>query len=159
MVREKQLAAMGVDPGGSGAAIVLAENRKVIARLPFQNKRYETFWRVGELLWYYDIRALLEDVHSQLGDSMQSVFVFGMNTGFARDLVELYKIPHEFISPMNWKKRYRLLKKSKNAAKPVAQELFDGEKITLDTMDAWLLADLQWRIMFEDLKVEYAKRP
>lgn len=148
---EKPVAIIGIDPGDDGAAIVLDEDRKVIARLPFKGKRYETFWRIAELGWYYDLYALVEDVHGHLGDSMQSVFTFGKNCGFARDIVELHKIPHEFVSPQKWKARYRLLKKAKNAAKPVAQRLFPNEKVTLNTMDAYLLADLMWHIRINGL--------
>lgn len=151
-------AVLGIDPGNSGAAVLISHDRLIMKEYRFKNRRVATFWEMTELAMHYNLQALVEKVHGIRGDAMGDVFAFGANYGYARDLVELNNIPYERILPLDWQLYFKLGKIPKKDKKRKhterARELFPDRHIIQDTGDAWLIAEYAWRLWCNGRELE-----
>ena len=140
----------GIDPGLSGGAVCLAEDRSLPPLLfPFAKK---TTWDINDFLQEVDPTFhLIEKVAGSTGGiqgrtSGRSMFTFGWNTGFLYGLLVEVKLAE--VLPTKWQKEFGLIrtnkkekdgdKKRRHAAK--AQKLFPNQKVTQQIADALLIA-------------------
>lgn len=142
---------VGIDPGASGALVILNEAPKVQKIFPFR-KILGTEIDMTELpdvirgWWGSDTLIFMEDVHALPRDASKYAFVFGENTGIIKGLLFANKYPFEEIFSQKWQRHFGLGDKypsktaRKNAQKAKAQELFPDIKVTLDIADALLIA-------------------
>lgn len=133
---------IGVDPGKSGAIVVLREAKVDVLTCKHTERDLWSF--VAERR---DAVAIIEKVHAMPKQGVTSMFNFGMSYGFLRGILVASAIPFEDVTPAKWQKRYGLIRKKgesdtakKNRHKAKAQELFPSQKITHATADALLIA-------------------
>ena len=104
-------AALGIDPGGTGAAVRITLRHDAIV------------YRFSRLLWQqvakeiiedtevWDVEALIENVHTfgETGEaSKHNDFVFGRNTGIITGILYAAKIPFDLIDPKTWQYAFNL---------------------------------------------------
>jgi crossover junction endodeoxyribonuclease RuvC len=115
-------------------------------------------------------KCLIEKVHSMPGEGVASVFKFGRNDGVLIGMLIAHGIEYEEIPPETWQMALGIPRRAKvprfrgaalydfpapetkaqwkKRLRSVAQQLFPqmGEKITLETADALLIAEVAKRI-------------
>lgn len=146
---------LGIDPGSSGAAVLITEAKDYYVAL-FKNKTIDD---ISGWISVWDLKLLikgyLEKVGAMSKDSVHNAFTFGSNTGKLKGVFSAYSIPYEEISPQTWQRHFGLgakfptKAKRKNAHKQKAQELFPDLKVTLDMADALLIAQYGWDKTFK----------
>lgn len=147
---------MGVDPGASGAAIVLTRSSPggeiEIDQLLFKGRTLQEIWRFfREQGIYLRIRkCYLEKVHAMPKQGVTSTFSFGENYGSLQMAILAADIPFERVLSSSWQREFSLpsLKecdgnntRKKNAHKARAQELFPDVHVTHANADALLIAE------------------
>jgi len=132
---------MGIDPGQSGAVVVIAEDGACEGRIKLSNTAADIAESVME--WGPDVfMCMFERVHSMPGQGVASTFKFGTSFGFCMGLLAAGKIRHEMTTPRQWQTRMKCLTGGdKNVSKTAAQRLFPKDKITHAFADAYLLAE------------------
>jgi len=141
---------IGVDPGASGAIAVLVGGTVSYTELGILTRRdlieWVQQWTVRRDL---DPTALVERVHSMPKQGVRSMFAFGQ--AYERVLMALTAagVPFDEATPQEWQREIGVtLPKNatrterKRRLKQRAQELFPGEKVTLATADALLIAEV-----------------
>lgn len=143
--------AIGVDPGKTGAAVLLGPEHPCIyqfskstfpnAAIPFfRSNRYPVFF---------------ERVNSRPSDDPYSAFQFGKNTGLIYGIIMACGVGIADVEPKTWQFEFGLGGKHaapgstasqeyaarKRAHKAKAQELFPAVKVTLEIADALLIAE------------------
>jgi|SRR5271154_793730 len=159
-------AALGIDPGGTGAAVFISPKRTIQVYRFSKLSWYEVAANIVDDTQYFDIQVLIENVHT-FGEkgaaSKHNDFEFGKNTGIITGIIYAANIPFELINPKTWQYAFSLGGKwaplgsakakektaRKRAHQTKAQKLFPDLKVTLDTCDALLIAEYQWRRLFE----------
>ena len=136
---------IGVDPGGKGAVVVWTDcGNMVIHKMP------ETPTDLLELLKGYEHNSIcyLEKVGGMPGMGGSPMFNFGKGYGHIEMALIALKIPTEVVTPQKWQKEMQMGTKGtrsktewKNYLKERAQQLFPGQKFTLDTADAALICE------------------
>ena len=136
---------IGIDPGGKGAIVVITEFGHVqIYKMP------ETPTDVLELLTVYSTNSVcyMEKVGGMPGMGGSPMFNFGKGYGHLEMALLALKIPTETVTPQKWQKEMQMGTRGtrsktewKNHLKAKAQQLFPGQKLTLDTSDAILIAE------------------
>ena len=140
---------IGIDPGKNGGIAWISSgwNGVNVIKMPHTEKGIAELFKemsgLGELL---DMYACLEEVHSMPRQGVSSTFKFGTNYGFLRACLTIYNIPFETVTPQIWQREFihtvsETKTEHKNKLKAVAQQLFPGQKATLATADALLLAE------------------
>lgn len=151
---------VAVDPGSSGAIALFgdAANGRVVAVEPFVDDELGIIAQVGRfaaraLELCGSPRCIIERVHAMPGGGDRkmgatSAFAFGGAYRFARCCLLHTGLPFEDVPPQTWQKGLGLGKVAgpdrKRALKALAQERFRGQKVTLRTADALLLAEWAW---------------
>lgn len=139
---------LGVDPGESGAAVLL-RGRKIVEMLRFKKCTEQEM-----ATWFLGIAALkpigaLEKVRSSPQMGVTSSFTFGWNYGLLRGLMAAAYIPFEDVTPQVWQKGLRIPSKSKKE-KPIqfkqrlrieAHQRWPRFNLTADLADACLIAE------------------
>lgn len=138
---------MGIDPGKSGAIIVIGEDRQVKAtyKMPEDSSELLSIFEGHKDVDF----CVLERVHGMPGMGGTQMFTFGKNYGHIEMALMATKIPFETVTPQKWMKEYQMTKKKfgetktqwKNRLKSLAIKLFPKEKVTLATADALLIAE------------------
>jgi len=117
---------LGVDPGASGA-IVLLENGQPVewAMMPIMKTGATT--RVNAVALAALIRsfikqdepmiAFVEQVHAMPKQGVTSMFSFGHSCGVVAGVLGTLEISTTFVTPQTWKKREGLLGSDKDAAR------------------------------------------
>lgn len=140
---------MGIDPGKSGSATVIARigGSETVDVMRFEKateKEINTFLFNHSFLCHM---CYIEKVASRPKQGVRSVFTFGENTGFIRGLLVANEIPFTFVLPKKWQNKLGLGKKQasytarKRMHKQRAEELFPSIRITNDMADSMLLAE------------------
>jgi len=94
---------MGIDPGASGAAAIIAQNSTDYFDFENPNQIVDEFEKWSE---NYDIRlCVLEHVHAMPGNGAKSMFSFGTNFGVWLGILASFKIPFRLITPQKWQKQ------------------------------------------------------
>jgi crossover junction endodeoxyribonuclease RuvC len=129
---------LGVDPGCSGALVVISTTGKFVAAMLMpvvtsgKNSRVNGA-AVAAFLHEYEIRhAYIEKVGSMPQQGVASTFTFGHAAGLVEGVVAGAGIPYTHITPQAWKKAARLMGQDKDAARSRAIQLYPQLRI-LDT--------------------------
>ena len=132
---------MGVDPGQSGAIVVIDRDGACKGRI----KLSETATDIADAVagWSPDVYiCMFEKVHSMPGQGVSSTFKFGTSFGFCMGLLTSAKVRYEMVTPHTWQMRMKCKTGGdKNITKAAAQRLFPGDKITHAFADAYFLAE------------------
>jgi len=146
---------IGIDPGKLGGIcllsddllFVLLESAKDLTERDVRDVIHE-FKSLGPC------HCFIEKVGAMRGQGVTSMFTFGQGYGFQRGVLSAFSIPFEEVSPTVWqpamkcKTRGKLSQKDhKLQLKQRAQQLFPGQRITLETADALLIAEYGRRII------------
>lgn len=143
---ERELS-MGIDPGLSGGLAILDRGGGVVDVSPMPDSTkdiWEYFMEFGARIRMAHIefqQAMPFHLHGRrLGAS--STFNFGRHYGELLMALMAACIPHERVQPRIWQKNLHCLSKGdKKVTKARATELFPGQRLTLKTADAILLAE------------------
>lgn len=153
------VAYIGVDPGVSGGwAVVDAAGSVVltmkmgdgpseIAQQP-QTCKERVLLVCGSV---YDLRAVVERVHSSPQMGVASAFTFGKNVGAILAALTAHRIPVDEVPPKTWQKVMGVVypqgrPRDKNVTKRRAQQVFPSLTVTHAIADALLLAEFARRI-------------
>lgn len=148
---------VGIDPGASGGIAILTDGTPKLWSMTAMGTLEDQwdFFRVLEKIKdgdpTLDIFVGIEKVGGYVGGNPtpgSAMFNFGVGWGTLRAFVVAAGLPFEEIPPQRWMKTFGMKadKKEtktawKNRLKQKAQSLFPGEKITLATADALLIAE------------------
>ena len=137
---------IGIDPGLTGALVLMNNNGDIyeIADMPISAKTNGKGQQVNavqlcELLQQfsrYKIDAVvIERVHAMPGQGVTSVFGFGRSLGVVEGVAAACCFPVKWVTPQNWKKKFSLIGKDKDASRtlvieryPSHSELFKRKK-------------------------------
>jgi crossover junction endodeoxyribonuclease RuvC len=122
---------IGIDPGCSGALVVLAPDGTYMAGVLMPTFKTGKSSRVngaalGAFLRDYRIgaHAYLESVHAMPKQGVTSVFTFGHAAGVVEGLLQGIGIPYTLVQPTAWKRRAGLIGQDKDAARSRAIQLW-----------------------------------
>lgn len=99
----------GIDPGKSGAVVILHEDNSITSFIvPIigtkEVDRKELSRIIREELGTENILVGLEDVHSIVGTAAAANFQFGWIKGLKEGLLSAYGVPHVLVAPKTWQK-------------------------------------------------------
>jgi crossover junction endodeoxyribonuclease RuvC len=120
---------VGIDPGASGALVIM-ENNQPIEWMRMPTMKIGSTTRVNaaaiaSLLQNYQItKAYVENVHSMPKQGVASSFNFGHSCGVVEGVVAACGIPIHMVTPQTWKKRAGLIGQDKDAARSAAIRLW-----------------------------------
>ena len=132
---------IGIDPGKSGAIVVIFPDGPDRIRLDQTEKDVAD--------WLNDVTSekcfcYIEKVNAMPKQGVSSTFKFGKSFGFLIGLLSAFRVPHEFVTPSKWQREMGCLSGGdKNVTKQKAQQLFPKTewKITHKEADALLIAE------------------
>lgn len=136
---------IGIDPGKKGGIAILDRLGEVIGVWDMPDTEQDILEVFQEFAG--KARAALEKVSAMPGQGVTSMFTFGRGYGALRMALTASRVPFRDVGPKAWQKELGLTgpypspKDRKNAHKATAQALFPGEKVTLLTADALLIAE------------------
>lgn len=126
---------IGIDPGVSGAVVILSCRQSQRFPEPIEWMRMPTF-KTGKssrvdcaaltrfLLNYDDGEAFVEQVHAMPGQGATSMFTFGHAAGAVEGMLAALAIPVTLVTPQRWKKGAGLIGSDKDAARSRAIQLW-----------------------------------
>ncbi|MFB4458504.1 crossover junction endodeoxyribonuclease RuvC [Enterobacter hormaechei subsp. steigerwaltii] len=123
-------AILGIDPGCSGALVLVTEQGGYIDHLPMPTIKVGTKSRVNGAAvaaWvrqYGIAHAYLEQVGAMPGQGTASMFTFGHAAGVAEGILQGLNIPYTLVTPQAWKKSAGLIGSDKDAARSRAIQLY-----------------------------------
>ncbi|CZU17234.1 crossover junction endodeoxyribonuclease RuvC [Enterobacter hormaechei] len=123
-------AVLGIDPGCSGALVLVTEQGGYIDHLPMPTIKVGTKSRVNGAAvaaWvrqYGITHAYLEQVGAMPGQGTASMFTFGHAAGVAEGILQGLNIPYTLVTPQAWKKSVGLIGSDKDAARSRAIQLY-----------------------------------
>lgn len=121
---------LGIDPGCSGALVLVTEQGGYIDHLPMPTIKVGTKSRVNGaavsawLRQYGITHAYLEQVGAMPGQGTASMFTFGNAAGVAEGILQGLNIPYTLVTPQAWKKSAGLIGSDKDAARSRAIQLY-----------------------------------
>ncbi|HDW3536644.1 TPA: hypothetical protein RMN37_001598 [Escherichia coli] len=127
-------AVLGIDPGCSGALVLITVQGDYIDHLAMQTIKVGTKSRVNGAAvaaWIFEWRddvlhAYLEQVGAMPGQGTASMFTFGHAAGVAEGILQGLNIPYTLVTPQAWKKSAGLIGSDKDAARSRAIQLYPG---------------------------------
>jgi hypothetical protein len=132
---------MGIDPGYSGAIVVVDEDGGFVGSVRLSATEHDVSSFVIEHAPTIT-RAGLERVSAMPGQGVSSMFKFGTSYGFCRALLVCHQLRFETVTPATWQRALKCLSKGdKNVTKAAAQRLFPTQKVVHATADAMLIAE------------------
>lgn len=120
---------IGIDPGASGA-IVLLEDGQPIEWTEMPTIKIGTATRVNAakltdfIASCCSTHVYIEQVHSMPGQGVSSMFNFGHSCGTVMGVLGALGIPHTLITPQAWKKSAGLIGTDKDASRARAIQLW-----------------------------------
>lgn len=127
----KEKLVLGVDPGISGAWVLLKNNQPIEwGEMP--TMKVGTATRVNATAFArnfshyneFTIDAFVEQVHAMPGQGVTAMFTFGHSCGVISGVLGALHIPVTMVTPQAWKKRAGLIGKDKDAARSRAIEIW-----------------------------------
>ncbi|HHG1728926.1 TPA: crossover junction endodeoxyribonuclease RuvC [Enterobacter cloacae] len=121
---------LGIDPGCSGALVLVTEQGGYIDHLAMPTIKVGTKSRVNGaavsawLRQYGITHAYLEQVGAMPGQGTASMFTFGHAAGVAEGILQGLNIPYTLVTPQAWKKSAGLIGSDKDAARSRAIQLY-----------------------------------
>ncbi|AXC85096.1 crossover junction endodeoxyribonuclease RuvC [Salmonella enterica] len=125
-------AVLGIDPGCSGALVLITEQGAYIDHLAMPTIKVGTKSRVNGAAvaaWvrqYGITHAYLEQVGAMPGQGTASMFTFGHAAGVVEGIVQGLGIAYTLVTPQAWKKSAGLIGSEKDAARSRAIQLYPG---------------------------------
>lgn len=125
--------AIGIDPGSSGAMVVLADGEPIewemMPTVKLGEKTRVNGAAVAQFLQHYPgAHVFLEKVGAMPGQGVSSMFTFGHAAGVVEGVVAALGIPYTLVTPQSWKKRAGLLKSEKDASRARCVQLYPSIK-------------------------------
>ncbi|EAN4946445.1 hypothetical protein EH071_13920 [Salmonella enterica] len=123
-------AVLGIDPGCSGALVLITEQGAYIDHLAMPTIKVGTKSRVNGAAvaaWvrqYGITHAYLEQVGAMPGQGTASMFTFGHAAGVVEGIVQGLGIAYTLVTPQAWKKSAGLIGRDKDAARSRAIQLY-----------------------------------
>ncbi|HEJ3062519.1 TPA: hypothetical protein SL272_000851 [Pseudomonas aeruginosa] len=126
---------IGIDPGSSGAIVVMSESLNYVNHLHMPTVKVGTKSRVNGAavaaflrgaIGEFAVHAYLEQVGAMPGQGVSSMFTFGHAAGVVEGLLQGLGIPYSLVTPQVWKKRAGLIGADKDAARSRAIQLYPG---------------------------------
>ncbi|VFS64097.1 Uncharacterised protein [Kluyvera cryocrescens] len=123
-------AVLGIDPGCSGALVLVTTQGSYIDHLAMPTIKVGTKARVNGAAvaaWvrqYGISHAYLEQVGAMPGQGTASMFTFGHAAGVAEGILQGLNIPYTLVTPQAWKKSAGLIGSDKDAARSRAIQLY-----------------------------------
>lgn len=109
---------MGVDPGSSGAiAFYFPDMPNKIAAIdvPLVNGEIDAAALADLIRGYNPMMAVVEQVGAMPKQGVSSTFKFGVAYGLARGTIAALHIPMVLVTPVRWKKYFRLTAEKEQA--------------------------------------------
>jgi len=135
---------IGVDPGKTGAAVVLDMRGEFLDCIQFKNATLRDLY-LAMLEWggaATQVIAVIEDVHAFPRDARKSAFTFGRALGQIETILLVAGAQINWVSPAKWQKS--LLREAargdKHKLRAAAEDLFPNRRIPLAVADAFLIA-------------------
>ena len=134
------MAIAAIDPGSTGALVVMTDDGSYIDHLIMPTIKIGTKSRVNGAAvaaWLREhgpIHAYLEKVGAMPGGGQRtmgasSAFTFGHAAGLVEGIITGAGIPLTLVSPQSWKKHAGLIGSDKDAARSRAVQLFPGLRV------------------------------
>jgi crossover junction endodeoxyribonuclease RuvC len=126
---------LGVDPGTTGALVVLEPNGEFVDALLMptvasgKSNRVNGAAIAAFLAQYPIIHAFFEKVGAMPGNGGTSMFTFGHAAGLVEGVILGGQIPFTHITPQAWKKAAKLIGSEKDAARSRAVQLYPRLRI------------------------------
>ena len=123
-------AILGIDPGCSGALVLVTEQGGYIDHLAMPTIKVGTKSRVNGaavaawLRQHGITHAYLEQVGAMPGQGTASMFTFWHAAGVAEGILQGLNIPYTLVTPQAWKKSAGLIGSDKDAARSRAIQLY-----------------------------------
>ena len=122
-------AVLGIDPGCSGALVLVTQQGGYIDHLAMPIIKVGTKSRVNGAAvaaWVNSgiTHAYLEQVGAMPGQGTASMFTFGHAAGVAEGILQGLNIPYTLVTPQAWKKSAGLIGSDKDAARSRAIQLY-----------------------------------
>lgn len=129
---------LGIDPGCTGAIVVMTDGDNYVAHLNMPTVKVGTKSRVNgaavaafvrETVGEFNVHAYLEQVGAMPGQGVSSMFTFGHAAGVVEGILQGMAIPYTLVTPQAWKKRAGLVGTDKDAARSRAIQLYPDLRI------------------------------
>lgn len=129
---------LGIDPGCTGAIVVMTDGGNYVAHLNMPTVKVGTKSRVNgaavaafirETIGEFNAHAYLEQVGAMPGQGVSSMFTFGHAAGVVEGILQGMAIPYTLVTPQAWKKRAGLVGTDKDAARSRAIQLYPDLRI------------------------------
>lgn len=143
----------GIDPGKTGAMVILfPDNSVIVCRVPLMKLRgkevpaWSDWWAQWGTAGVDVDKTIIEHVAARPTQGVTSMFNFGVAYGFAQCIAVSFGAPIHYTTPSVWKGKLRLLNSDKNASREMARRLMpkiskDVERVKDDGVaEAALLA-------------------
>jgi crossover junction endodeoxyribonuclease RuvC len=120
---------IGIDPGASGA-IVLLEDGEPIEWLLMPTMKVGSTTKVNaaalsRFIYDCDVKvAFVEHVHSMPKQGVSSSFNFGHSCGVVEGVLGAFEVSIELVTPQKWKKAAGLIGSDKDAARVKAIQMW-----------------------------------
>jgi len=124
---------IGIDPGLSGAIVILENNVPIDShRMPTMKLGSANRVNAVALAYiikayftsYEEIKVYVELVSSMPGNGVASMFSFGHSAGVIQGVLGAFKIPVIMVTPQTWKKRAGLVGQNKDASRTKAIQMW-----------------------------------
>jgi crossover junction endodeoxyribonuclease RuvC len=124
---------IGIDPGCSGAIVILNDDLSYVAHIPMPVVKVGTKSRVnGAAVRAFILdglrdghaHAYIEQVGAMPGQGVSSMFTFGHAAGVVEGIIQGLGIPYTLVTPQAWKKQAGLIGQDKDAARSRAIQLY-----------------------------------
>ena len=124
---------IGIDPGLSGAVVVLQDDLPTEwYRMPTMKTGSANRVNAAALAAIIrrsifddeETRAYVELVSSMPGQGVASMFSFGHSAGVIQGVLGAYRMPVKMVTPQSWKKRAGLIGKDKESSRTLAIQMW-----------------------------------
>jgi len=123
---------IGIDPGISGAIVVLEDDIPVewslMPTMKIGSQNRVNAVALAALLRGYGndskVFAYVEQVHAMPKQGVSSMFSFGHSCGVIAGVLGAFEIPVTYVTPQMWKTRAHLTNKDKDAARSLAIQMW-----------------------------------
>ena len=136
VVAEKQEGyILGIDPGNSGALVVLTERGAYVDSMIIpvvqtgKSNRVNGAAVAAFLAEYHIVHAYIEKVASMPKQGVSSTFTFGHAAGLVEGVVTGQMIPVTLLAPATWKKKAGLTGKPKDCARSRCVQLYPHVRV------------------------------
>jgi crossover junction endodeoxyribonuclease RuvC len=126
---------IGIDPGCSGAIVILNDDLSYVAHIPMPVMKSGTKSRVNGAAMHAFLQdhlrgtfnvACIEQVGARPDQGVSSMFTFGHAAGVVQGVIQGMGLLYTMVTPQAWKKQAGLIGQDKDAARSLAIQLYPG---------------------------------